>query len=237
MKLCAGKRALLPGALFLLLLLAGCGPFYRTVVVLVPAGNGDYEIDSELGACKIEKAGVKVALSFPKRKDLETAAAYPEWNPYLNREKIFYTVFKLKVENARQEKISIDIAKAVLLDGLGGQENALTSEYFKNVYPASTLVQPRGFRGFEPEVVYTEDHYRYNAVEKTIFKNRELYPGVKMEGYLVFNTARREAGNLTVVVPGIKLLDGKNNEAGNTGDIRFRFTQNVSVKETTDSGQ
>lgn len=229
------RRALLTGALFLLVgLFFGCGPFYRTVVMMTPVNTGDYTVDPDLGVCETEKAGVKVTLSFEKRKELETAAQYFDWNPYLSEQKVFYSVFKLKIENTRQEKILADMSKAVLLDGLAGQENALTLDYFKSVYPVSTKIQQqRGIRRNEyPEIiVYTEDYYRYLAVERTIFKNQEIHPGVKMEGYVVFNQVRQEAGNITVVLPGIKLLNAKNTELDNTGDLRFKFTHSVSVKE------
>ena len=235
MRIFGSKRALLTGALFLFaVLLFGCGPFYRTIVTMSPVNNGDYMVDSGAGICNVEKAGVKVTLFFEKRKELETVAQYVDWNPYLNEQKIFYTVFKVIIENTRQEKILADMARAVLLDGLSGQENALTLDYFKNVYPVSTkLQQQRGLRGMEYSgvVVYTDDYYRYNTIEHTIFKNGEIHPGVKMEGYLVFNTVRQEAGNITVVLPGIKLLDAKNTELENTGDMRFKFTHSVSVKE------
>ena len=236
MKASGKTGSLFSGTLFFLLFLAGCGPFYRTVVVMAPVGTGEYEIDSGTGICKIEKAGVKFTLSFQKRKELEAISPYPAWNPYLNEQKIFYSVFKLVVENTRQDKISVDMSKAVLLDGLGNQESALMTEYFKGIYPESTKVQQqRGLRGFDYSeiVIYTEDYYRYNAAERTIFKAREVFPEVKMEGYLVFNIVRREAGSVTVVLPGVKLLGAKCEEEGKTEELRFKFVHSVSVKEST----
>jgi len=225
----------LTGLVFLLAFLAGCGPLYRTLVVIEPVKTGDYSVTLPEGLCTVEKAGVKLSLAFEPREKLEQAADFTNWNPYLNEQKYFFSVFKLTVENTGQEKIFVDTQKTVLLDGLGGQLNALGLDYFKSLYPVATVVQPRNtLRGdyfYDRTVIYTEDYYKYLIVDKTLFKNGELYPGVKREGYIVFERIRQEAGNITVNLPGITLNTNGSAEGRKMEELKFKFSHQVSVKE------
>ncbi|MFH1074119.1 MAG: hypothetical protein V1752_03425 [Candidatus Firestonebacteria bacterium] len=216
---------------------AGCGPFYRTVVTMEPVNTGDYAVASEEGYCFFEKAGVKVTLAFETRKKLEAVSEYINWNPYLNERRFFFTVFKLTVENTRQDKIFIDTGKTVLLDGLGGQSNALTIDYFKTLYPVAAMIQPKSYPRtdliYDKTIIYTEDYYRFNRVEKTLFVNGELYPGVKREGYIVFEQIKQEAGNITVILPGLTLNTNGTSEGVKLDELKFKFLHKVSVKEAT----
>ncbi|OGF44475.1 MAG: hypothetical protein A2231_10625 [Candidatus Firestonebacteria bacterium RIFOXYA2_FULL_40_8] len=221
--------------LLLAFFFSGCGPFYRTIITMEPVNTGDYSITSAEGSCSVEKAGVKITLVFENRKKLEEAAEFISWNPYLNEQKFFFTVFKFTVENTRQDKIFIDTGRTVLLDGLGGQSNALTLDYFKTLYPVTTMVQPKNYPRnemlYDKTVIYTEDYYRYNRVEKTLFVNGELYPGVKREGYIVFDQVKQEAGSITVNLPGITLNTNGSAAGEKLDELKFKFLHKIEVKE------
>ena len=225
--------------LFLAGFFSGCGPFYRTIITMDPVKTGNYDVDTAPGVCSLEKAGVKIVLSFASRKELEEVSEYINWNPYVSEQKYFFSVFKLSIENTRQDKIYIDTGKTVLLDGLGGQENALTLEYFKALYPVTTMVQPKNYARndllYDKTVIYTEDYYKYNRVEKTLFINGELYPGVKREGYIVFERVKQEAGNITVNLPGITLNTNGTPEGTKLDELKFKFLHKVETKTITNN--
>src|SRR3989339_598413 len=127
--------------LFLIAFIPGCGTFYRTIITMEPVNTGDYTITSNEGICSFLKEGIKVSLVFETRKKLEEVSEYINWNPYVSEQKYFFSVFKLTVENTRQDKIFIDTGKTVLLDSLGGLSNSLSLDYFKSLYPVATMVQ------------------------------------------------------------------------------------------------
>jgi hypothetical protein len=216
--------------ILMLLIFTGCGPYYRTVISMEPVKTGAYAVNSAEMACSVEKEGVKITLVFEKRKNLEAVSQQSSWNPYLNEQKLFFYVFKFTVENDGQNKIFIDTGKTVLLDGLGGQLNALSLDYFRALYPVTTILeQNTRFRGdayFDKTVIYTDDYYRLNEAEKTLFVNGELYPGVKREGYIVFEQVKQGAGKITVHLSGITLKEGAKPE-----EISFEYLHNVSIKE------
>ncbi|OGF47968.1 MAG: hypothetical protein A2452_04750 [Candidatus Firestonebacteria bacterium RIFOXYC2_FULL_39_67] len=225
--------------LFLIAFIPGCGTFYRTIITMEPVNTGDYTITSNEGICSFLKEGIKVSLVFETRKKLEEVSEYINWNPYVSEQKYFFSVFKLTVENTRQDKIFIDTGKTVLLDSLGGQSNSLSLDYFKSLYPVATMVQAkntsRGDLFYDKTVIYTEDYYRYNRVEKTLFINGEIYPGVKREGYIVFDQVKQEAGNIIVNLPGITLNSNGSAEGLKLEEIKFKFLHKVEIKTITNN--
>ena len=215
-----------------LLLLFACGPVFRTVVRMGPVACEDGSFISLDGnSITSVKDGVKISARFLDLNDLKKLGEPGERNPYAGNEKTFFTVFEVVIENGTDDKISMDPSKCAVLDGLGNQYNAFTAEYFKDLYPSTTvqyLSRLPASEQYQTSLIYTDDYYRRKTVDQTILKQQDIYAGVKQKGVLVFEQVGREVPGITLIIPGVSIW--KNGVELKRLDFRFKFIQEVKIE-------
>ena len=215
----------------LALVLAGCGAAYKIIVKMQPvSSNEEYVIDSKTGAITVNKENVRIMVAFMNREELEKVTPFISRNPYLSDNKVFFTVFDVLIENNNEDKISMDTAKCVLLDGLGSQFSPLSLEYFKDLYPA-TVSQTTSYSAvlneYSQNISYTEDYYKRLVAERTLIKSGDIYQNVRQRGMIVFEQVRRESAEVSLIIPSITVY--KAGSEIKKMDLRFKFTQEVKV--------
>ena len=189
-------------------------------------------VDTKEASVYSVKDTVKVTARFVGNQELLKLTDSDWQNPFASRSKSLYTVFELIVENSGQDKISVDPNKCVLLDGLGHQYGALPDSFFKDLYPlttAATIRKSQLTEEYQAVYSYTDDYYRRNAADKSIFKPMDLFPGVKQKGFVVFESVGREAPVITLIFPGV--ITYKENIEMKKMDFKFKFEQKVTIEQ------
>lgn len=222
---------------FLLFVLVGCGPSIKTIIKMQPITGYDaegiadaYKLNESDLSVSLEKENVKITVAFQNRDKLEGLSKTLSTNPFVNENKMFFTVFLITIENNRKDKIYFDPLKCVILDGLGNQFNGLSSETFRSLYPTTSTqyyTYSYVFDEYTPNTTYTDDYYKRISAEGKLIKAGDIYSGVKKTGLLVFEKISREATNITFLIPAITLYDG-NTEISKI-DFKFQFLQEVRM--------
>jgi hypothetical protein len=197
-----------------------------------PEGGTGGQTASKDGTIEIENNGVRVSLVYVERDMLAKAAPFLSRNPFMNENKVFFTVFEMTIENLRNEKISIDVSKIKMTDGLGNQYDTLMHEYFKGVYPDSvsqSYSYSPVFNEYQPSNHYSDDYHKNHIAGKLLLKSGDIFEHIKQKGYIVFDLARRETKQITVIVP--EIIYFKDNKEIDRAGLRFKFSQEISVKK------
>ena len=213
------------------IILLGCGPSIRTVVKMQPiAEYDDYYVSEKDQSITLTKEDIKMTIVYQDADKLETHSKSISTNPYMTENKVLFSVFLLTIDNKRDDKITWEPGKCVILDGIGNQFNAFTVDSFKNMYPSTSAqyyTYSPIFDQYTPQTAYTEDYYKRKTAEETMIKGADVYSGVKSKGLLVFEKVSREASEITLIIPAVTMY--KDNQPIKKIDFKFKFSQEVKL--------
>ncbi len=194
--------------IFIILILLGCASDPEIIKKMIPVKDDNNEIKNI--TIKGEKDNVVITIRYMDRMELFKIAE--DNNPYLDDDTPLLTTFMITIENKRKSKIHFDIKNAVLLDGLGHQFQALTTESFKSLYPSTIYQQYEYSFVFNPymkEAPITDDFHKQNQATKTLFKGGYIYSGITVEGILPFERLTDYVSDVTIILSDINLYSEK----------------------------
>ncbi len=214
-------------------LAAGCAaaPHPSIDVYMEPIGERfNAEIDQETGTATVVKNGVAVTIEPLDEVELFALTEDPKVNPYLIVERNgavepIYTVFGITVHNRQNRRVLVD-DRAVLIDAKSTQYANLSGDYFAVLYED---VDVSGADPWHAASAYTSANYHsyyrhYQSyvdtealewermvIEDSIFKTAKLFSGAKRSGLLIFDRLPKDATDIRIVVPGVRIVhpDGK----------------------------
>ena len=160
--------------------------------------------------------------------DPESVSPYKSANPYTldgapseenPRENSRFTVFRLSVKNYTYPKVRIDPAGIVLRSANRREYWSLGFGQLDTYYRAYAI----GYRGNEYRL-YQE---RSDLLQRTLFKNEDIFSGQEAEGFVVFPPLDPDVNAIEVLVQDAVLRFDFRNEPVETVDIPYRFTRDI----------
>ncbi|MBI2264947.1 MAG: hypothetical protein HYU64_07220 [Armatimonadetes bacterium] len=120
-------------------------------------------------------------------------------------------LIRVLVSNKTGKEVAIDPTEAMLTDGLGGQEQTLGN---LTMYPKTA---------FETGAISVDDYARLTYFlekhHRPLLNPGSIFPGVTANGYLAFQIKKKEAKNLTLIIPKITVKPRK------SLSFKFPFTR------------
>ena len=223
------------------MLLGGCAvaPHPSIDVYIEPiAERFNAQINPETGAALVVKAGIAVSIRPVDEIELFALTEDPKFNPYLIVERNgavepIYTVFEIIVHNRKHRRVVFGDT-AVLMEANGPQYANLPNDYFDSLYDNVSVVQgDPGVAAYHP---YAPTYYGYYqsyvdaealewgriVIEDSIFESGKLFSGAKRSGFLIFDRLAREATDIRIVVPEIRIVHPNGKEDKLEFKIDFR---------------
>lgn len=226
--LCSIGLLLLTGVL-----LGGCAvaphPSIDTYIEPI-AERFNAQINPETGAAVVVKEGVAVSIKPIDEVELFGLTEDPRMNPYLIVEKNgdvepIYTVFEMIVHNRDNNRVVVE-DMAILIDANGAQYANLSNGYFDSLYDTVNVARsdpwhsgyPYGAATYQSHYGYYQSYIDAEALEwghiviaDTLFESGKLFSGAKRSGFIIFDRLDREATDLRIVVPEVRIVhpDGK----------------------------
>ena len=210
--------------IFILESLAGCGDKIQIIRVMEPIDD-DNTIKKAKNLIIKNKKNIKIELRYLNKNELIEMAR--EYDPYIEEGPLL-TAFAYKISNLNTTTIEFYPERSVLLDGLGNQYSALTYETFKTLYPSDIYGQKSYSFMFEKPFPRYLKRTSEKKVPKSLFKGGKIYPGVRVEGFIIFERISEGAKEVTVILPDIKICRDENcNNVKENISIRFKFRQKI----------
>ena len=216
--------------LFLLIgvLLGGCAvaPHPSIDTYMEPiAERFNARINPETGAAVVVKDGVAVSIKPINEVELFGLTEDPRMNPYLIVEKNgavepMYTVFEMIVHNRAHNRVVVE-DMAMLIDANGAQYANLPSDYFDSLYDTVNVARsgpwhagyPYGaatyhsYHGYYQSYVDTEAlEWGRFVIEDSLFESGKLFSGAKRSGFIIFDRLDRDATEIRIVVPEVRIV-------------------------------
>lgn len=219
--------------LFTGVLLGGCAvapqPSIDTYIEPI-AERFNAQINPETGAAVVVKEGVAVSIKPIDEVELFGLTEDPRMNPYLIVEKNgavepIYTVFEMIVHNRDHNRVVVE-DMAMLIDANGAQYANLSNDYFDSLYDNVNVARsdpwhagyPYGAATYHSHYGYYQSYIDAEALEwghiviaDTLFESGKLFSGAKRSGFIIFDRLDREATDIRIVVPEVRIVhpDGK----------------------------
>lgn len=199
------------------------------------------QINPETGAATVVKEGVAVSIKPIDEVELFGLTEDPRMNPYLIVEKNgavepIYTVFEMIAHNRDNNRVVVE-DMAVLIDANGAQYANLSNAYFDSLYDNVNVARsdpwhagsPYGSAAYPSHYGYYQSYVDTEAlewgrvvIEDSIFESGKLFSGAKRSGFLIFDRLDREATELRIVVPEIRIIHPNGKEDTLKFKIDFR---------------
>lgn len=149
-----------------------------------------------------------------------------EINPYLEKKNALL-IFKVIIENKTAQKIEIEPAQSVVLDDQKKQYAPYTREDWQGFFP---LVWAPQFVMITYGSALQLTHYfvprevaiKNEIIDQTLLEVKKVYPGVTMEGLVVFPMVSKDVQEFRLILPEIKFYD-QNNEVVKKKDFSYKF--------------
>jgi hypothetical protein len=147
-------------------------------------------------------------------------------NPYLEK-KDQILIFRISIDNKSAQKVELDPAQCVLVDDQRRQYAVLSKDEWHGFCPLiwspnyAMVTYGRSYQlvnYFVPREVLIKD----NIVEATLLQAKKIFPGVAMEGLVVFPLMPNEVQEIKLILPEITFYN-ENNEAVKKKDFAYRF--------------
>ena len=199
------------------------------------------QINPETGAATVVKNGVAVSIRPIDEVELFALTEDPRMNPYLIVERNgavepIYTVFEMIVHNRDNNRVVVE-DMAVLIDANGAQYANLTNDYFDSLYDNVNVAHSDPWRAAYPysSAAYHSYYGYYQSyvdaealewgrivIEDSTFESGKLFSGAKRSGFVIFDRLERDATDIRIVVPEIRIVDPNRKEAKLEFKIDFR---------------
>ncbi len=199
------------------------------------------QINPETGAATVVKEGVAVSIKPIDEVELFGLTEDPRMNPYLIVEKNgavepIYTVFEMITHNRDNNRVVVE-DMAILIDANGAQYANLSSGYFDSLYDNVNVARSDPWRAASPygSMAYPSHYGHYQSyvdaealewgqivIEDTLFESGKLFSGAKRSGFLIFDRLDREATEIRIVVPEIRIVHSNGREDKLNFKIDFR---------------
>ena len=199
------------------------------------------QINPETGAAVVVKEGVAVSIKPIDEVELFGLTEDPRMNPYLIVERNgavepIYTVFEMIVHNRDNNRVVVE-DMAMLIDANGAQYANLPSDYFDSLYNNVNVAQSDPWHAASPynSAAY-HSHYGYYqsyvdaealewgrfVIADSIFESGKLFSGAKRSGFIIFDRLDRDATEIRVVVPEVRIVQPNGKEDKLKFKIDFR---------------
>jgi hypothetical protein len=149
-----------------------------------------------------------------------------EVNPYLDKKNELF-VFRVVIDNKSGQKIDLDPSQSVMVDDQRRQYAVLSKDDWRGFSP---LVWSPNFvlvtYGHSSQLVHyfmpRETALKDKIVDGTLLNVRKVFPGVTLEGLLVFPLLPPEVQEVKLVLPEVTFYND-NNEVVKKQDFVYRF--------------
>ena len=199
------------------------------------------QINPETGAAVVVKEGVAVSIKPIDEVELFGLTEDPRMNPYLIVERNgavepIYTVFEMIVHNRDNNRVVVE-DMAMLIDANGAQYANLSSDYFDSLYDNVNIAQsapwhagyPYGSAAYHSYYGYYQSYVDAEAlewgrfvIEDSLFESGKLFSGAKRSGFIIFDRLERDATEIRVVVPEVRIVQPNGKEDTLKFKIDFR---------------
>ena len=217
-----------------LVIFAGCG-YYHYATPLRPA-------ESQQGAMSVADDGsitftqdrLEVRLRPMTDEELNRQFAShsnsgpKSTNPYTygntkfwegEQERTRFTVFRLSVKNYAYPKVKIDPSRIQLIASNNREYWSLGKQQMDTYYRAYAI----GYRGNE----YNRYQERMDLLNRTMFKNEEIFSGQEKEGFVIFPALHPDVREINVIVHDCVLRFDYRNEPVEAVDITYGFERDI----------
>ena len=231
----------------------GCAGAHTSSLLLQRHARGPMEANQDVGKQEHwvlepvtqtqEQGKVEVTVRFAWQEYLtELFQRRDIFGQYAGRQPFFSEnlVFYVKIANHGDEKINIDPAQFVLLDGRGNQYGPIGGDYVtalaESKSPTSTVTRGildearPGYFGVSLPVgkVIGKSQVRYAMMERSSLQRGLIYPSVVHDGLLAFWSPVKQANSVTLIVTGIKTDFSADDLPQRSLEFSFHF--NASTK-------
>ena len=199
------------------------------------------QINPETGAAMVIKDGVAVSIKPIDEVELFALTEDPRMNPYLIVERNgavepIYTVFEMLVHNRDNNRVVVE-DMAILMDANGAQYANLSNAYFDSLYDNVNVAPrdpwhtayPYGAAAYHSHYGHYQSYVDAEALEwgqiviaDTIFESGKLFSGAKRSGLIIFDRLERDATEIRIVVPEIRIVHPNGKEDKLKFKIDFR---------------
>lgn len=199
------------------------------------------QINPETGAALVVKDGVAVSIKPIDEVELFGLTEDPRMNPYLIVERNgavepIYTVFEMLVHNRDNNRVVVE-DMAILMDANGAQYANLSNDYFDSLYDNVNVAHsdpwradyPYGSAAYHSYYGYYQSYVDAEAlewgrivIEDSLFESGKLFSGAKRSGFVIFDRLERDATEIRIVVPEIRIVHPNGKEDKLKFKIDFR---------------
>ena len=199
------------------------------------------QINPETGAATVVKEGVAISIKPIDEVELFGLTEDPRMNPYLIVERNgavepIYTVFEMIAHNRDNNRVVVE-DMAILIDANGAQYANLSNAYFDSLYDNVNVARsdpwhagyPYGAATYHSYYGYYQSYVDAEAlewgkfvIEDSLFESGKLFSGAKRSGFLIFDRLDRDATEIRIVVPEIRIVHPNGKEDKLKFKIDFR---------------
>lgn len=218
-------------------MISGCG-YYHYATPLRPADGQQSSMSiADDGSITFTQDRLEVRLRPMTDEELNrqfashSASGPKSTNPYTygdtefwegQQERTRFTVFRLSVKNYAYPKVKIDPSRIQLVASNNREYWSLGKQQMDTYYRAYAI----GYRGNE----YNRYQERMDLLNRTMFKNEEIFSGQEKEGFVIFPALHSDVRDIHVTVHDCVLRFDYRNEPVEAVNIIYGFERDIGRK-------